>query len=154
VSHGCIMWVPVLRCKFLQSKYQFMYISCVFPFLCFGKNSTSNSCVFFLFLYFAFLQSKQTRRGCGRVEAEEPASSLAESEIERGDEEASRPPHWHGESMMCRQPRLRIVYFQGCKILGVISEVSWDVGRGVRILIKKLITELACKLWDEFTKTN
>jgi hypothetical protein len=35
--------------------------------------------------------------------------------------------------------------FKSVKFLGVISDVSWDVGRGVRILIKKLIIKLVCE---------
>jgi hypothetical protein len=33
-------------------------------------------------------------------------------------------------------------------------DVLWDVGRGVRILIKKLITQLVWKPRDEFIKPN
>jgi hypothetical protein len=36
--------------------------------------------------------------------------------------------------------------FKGVKFWNVTSDVSGDVGMGVRILIKKLITELAYKL--------
>jgi hypothetical protein len=32
------------------------------------------------------------------------------------------------------------VFSFGVKIFGITSDVSWDVGRGVLILIKKLIT--------------
>ena len=43
---------------------------------------------------------------------------------------------------------------QCVKFLGVTSDVTWSAAWGVRILIKKQITESVSKPRDEFIKSN